>query len=151
MCLRVTLAMPFPPWASSLCEVVGGWASRGLPASPRECHLFLVLNSEGRGRGCLLQFWDTESWCLLAGLSAVASFLASRKLSFGTELNLYWESLTCQMATTQAVGLEVQGGLGRQSCALNLRVGSADGRESEVFGEWHIFWAGLKVALGKRP
>lgn len=81
----------------------------------------------------------------------MTSFLASRKLSFGTELNLYWETLTCQMVATQAVGLEVQGGLGRQSCALNLRVGSADGRGSEVFGEWHIFWAGLKVALGKRP
>ena len=34
---------------------------------------------------------------------------------------------TCQMVSTQEVGLEIQAGLGRQNCGLPLRVGLVGG------------------------
>lgn len=34
---------------------------------------------------------------------------------------------TCQIVSTQEVGLEIQAGLGRQNCGLPLRVGLVDG------------------------
>lgn len=86
----------------------------------------------------LLLLWDTERWRLLASLCC--GFLSRlNAIPFPRlEVNVYWGWWVLRRWVWKTEG-----------CGLNLRVGSAKGRGSKVFGEGYLFQAGYEVTLGK--